>query len=103
MTACDFEEPRLFFYLNRPRLKFDSIDESQVADWSRDSHPGVLVIPRLTLARIQAMVPHLGLSEIASVNGVNYNKGLKQVEIVALTRGASTPQTQATTVPATQP
>ena len=80
----DYDEPSLIFYLGRRHLKPVG-GEKGVVPWANQQAPGVLVISREALARIEAGKGPLGLKEIVSVRGFNYSKG-KWADIVALER-----------------
>lgn len=82
VTHLDYDEPSLIFYLGRRHLKSVGSDAG-VFRWAKQPKPGVLVISRGALARIEANNGPLGLKQIAAVRGFNYSKG-KWADIVAL-------------------
>ena len=82
-----FIEPSLVFYLRRhsgvivERLH----SAADVLSWATRSGPGVLVLSRRRLTRIQKAHGPLALEEIARVRGYNYSIG-KREEVLALLR-----------------
>ena len=82
--ACRFNEPSLHFYLRRPPIRFLSANE-KLAYWAKEPKPGVLVIPRQHLDRVETEHGKLPLRELAAVSGWNYSKG-ERLELVALGR-----------------
>ncbi len=83
VVAYGFLEPTLIFYLGRPVEALGG-DEA-VTQWAHEQQPGVLVITRQILERIQQQSGALPLVQIASKQGLNYSKGDPQ-EILALSR-----------------
>jgi 4-amino-4-deoxy-L-arabinose transferase-like glycosyltransferase len=88
VVAYGFLEPTLIFYLDRPVEGLAS-DEA-VAQWAQQRQPGVLVIAKAALERVQQRYGTLPLVEIASKQGVNYSKGDPQ-EVLALSRKDAAP------------
>jgi 4-amino-4-deoxy-L-arabinose transferase-like glycosyltransferase/membrane-associated phospholipid phosphatase len=84
VASLDYDEPSLIFYLGRRHLKSLGNDAG-VVNWTKELKPGVLVISRKALSRIESESGSLGLKEIGSVRGFNYSNG-KWVELVALVR-----------------
>jgi 4-amino-4-deoxy-L-arabinose transferase-like glycosyltransferase len=82
--CLDYDEPSLVFYLGSRHLK-SVRGRAGVATWSKQQAPGVLVISKEALARIESSQGPLGLKEIAAARGFNYSKG-GWVNIVALGR-----------------
>ena len=82
VSHLDYDEPSLIFYLGRRHLKSVGSDAG-VFRWVKQPKPGVLVISRQALAKIEANNGPLGLKQIAAVRGFNYSKG-KWADIVAL-------------------
>ena len=78
-----YGEPSLNFYLNRRIQDFSKL--TQVADWSRLTKPGVLVIPRDDWRRASADFGARPLREIHQASGFNYSKG-KWCVLVVLER-----------------
>ncbi len=87
VAAYGFLEPTLIFYLDRSVEAL--ADDGAVAQWANIQKPGVLVITRQILERMQQSGT-LPLVEIASKQGVNYSKG-NPLEILALSREESVP------------
>ena len=84
VANLDYDEPSLIFYLGRRHLK-NLGGDAGVIPWAKQPQPGVLVISREALAKIEAGNGPLGLKQIAAVRGFNYSKG-KWADIVALGR-----------------
>ncbi len=85
VVTYKYGEPTLNFYIGRPIETLRS--EEAVVDWSRQSGPGVLIIPKDILSGIEQRYGNVALDEIASKKGFNYSKG-KIVEVLALIRKA---------------
>ncbi|MBN1363126.1 MAG: glycosyltransferase family 39 protein [Sedimentisphaerales bacterium] len=83
VVAYGFLEPTLIFYLDRPIEALPN--EEAVAHWAQDRQPGVLVVTKAALERVQQQHGMLPLVEIARKEGVNYSKGDPE-EILALSR-----------------
>ncbi len=83
VVLYDFNEPTLNFYLDRhlERLR----KKQDVVAWSREHKPGVLVIPRDELSKIEQRYGSLRLQEIAAKQGINYSKG-RSLELTAWAR-----------------
>jgi hypothetical protein len=79
-----YDEASLIFYIGRQRLKSLQTDEDVIA-WAKESQPGVLVISREALGRIEAKSGSLGLEGIGAARGFNYGRG-RWVDVVALGR-----------------
>jgi len=79
-----YNEPSLIFYIGRQRLKSLRTDEDVIA-WAKESEPGVLVISREALGRIEASSGSLGLERICAVRGFNFERG-RWMDVVALGR-----------------
>jgi len=88
--ASRFNEPSLQFYLRRPPIRFLHANE-KLAAWAKEPAPGVLVIPRQHLDRVEAEHGKLPLEQLEAASGFNYPKGRK-LELVAL--GRSLPDSQ---------
>ena len=86
--ACRFNEPSLHFYLRRPPIRSLHANEELVA-WAKETTPGVLVIPREHLDRVEAEHGKLPLTQLEAASGFNYSKG-RELELVALGRRLST-------------
>lgn len=84
VAQLDYDEPSLIFYLGRQHLKWVENDSGAIA-WAKEQKPGVLVISRKALNRIETENGPLRLKEIASARGFNYSNG-KWVDLVALGR-----------------
>ena len=84
VAELDYDEPSLIFYLGRRHLKSLGNDAG-VINWAKEPKPGVLVISRKALRRIEKESGPFSLKEIASVKGFNYSNG-KWVDLVALKR-----------------
>ena len=82
VSHLDYDEPSFIFYLGRRHLKPVGGDAG-VFRWAKQAKPGVLVISRQALAKIEANNGSLGLKQIAAVWGFNYSKG-RWADIVAL-------------------
>jgi len=80
----DYDQPSFIFYLGRKHLKSVGSDAG-VLHWAKQPEPGVLVLTRQALARIETGNGPLGLKEIVAVWGRNYSKG-RWTEVVALGR-----------------
>jgi hypothetical protein len=78
----DYDQPSFIFYLGRKHLKSVGSDAG-VLHWARQPEPGVLVLTRQALARIETGNGPLGLKQIAEVRGRNYSKG-RWTDVVAL-------------------
>ena len=85
--ACRFNEPTLHFYLRRPPIRFLAATE-ELADWAKEATPGILVIPREHLDRVEVEYGKLPLTQLEAASGFNYSKGSK-LELVALGRSLS--------------
>lgn len=83
VAAYGYAEPSLNFYIGRQIERLGS--EEAVIAWARQSQPGVLVIPKDVLDRIQQHHGPLALDEIAAAKGINYVKGT-MLEVLALVR-----------------
>jgi 4-amino-4-deoxy-L-arabinose transferase-like glycosyltransferase len=84
VVAYKYDEPSLIFYLDRPLNVLER--EDNVVAWAHEAGPGVLVIPRKILQSIESQYGALGLEEIGSARGYNYNTKGKQVDLLALRR-----------------
>ncbi len=83
-SPLDYDLPSFIFYLGRKHLK--SVEgDTGVLHWAKQPEPGVLVLTRQALARIESGNAPLGLKEIVAVRGRNYSKG-RWTEVVALGR-----------------
>ena len=82
VSHLDYDEPSFIFYLGRRHLTSVGGDAG-VFRWAKQAKPGVLVISRQALAKIEANNGPLGLKQIAAVRGFNYSKG-RWADIVAL-------------------
>jgi 4-amino-4-deoxy-L-arabinose transferase-like glycosyltransferase/membrane-associated phospholipid phosphatase len=82
VSSLDYDQPSLIFYLGRRHLNSVRGDAG-VLRWSKQPQPGVLVISRQALTRIEARNGLLGLKEITAVRGFNYSKG-RWAEVLAL-------------------
>jgi 4-amino-4-deoxy-L-arabinose transferase-like glycosyltransferase/membrane-associated phospholipid phosphatase len=82
VVHLDYDQPSFIFYLGRKHLKSVGNDAG-VLDWARQPEPGVLVLTRQALARIETGNGPLGLKQIAEVRGRNYSKG-RWTDVVAL-------------------
>lgn len=80
----DYDEPSLIFYLGRRHLKAIG-SEAGVIAWAKQPQPGVVVISKQALKKIELTSGPLGLKQIAAIQGFNYSKG-RWAEIVALAR-----------------
>jgi len=85
VVTCGYSEPSLNFYLHR-RVVRELPHAEAVIEWAKEAQPGVLIVPREVLVRIQRRHGVLLLQEIASAIGFNYPKG-KWCELVAMHRG----------------
>jgi 4-amino-4-deoxy-L-arabinose transferase-like glycosyltransferase len=84
VATFGYDEPTLYFYVGR---KVESLaGEEAVIQWSKQPGPGVLVITTTALAEIERRGGPLGLTEIASKEGLNYSKG-KALKVAAMLRG----------------
>jgi 4-amino-4-deoxy-L-arabinose transferase-like glycosyltransferase/membrane-associated phospholipid phosphatase len=84
VVSLDYDLPSFIFYLGRKHLK--SVEgDTGVLHWAKQPEPGVLVLTRQALARIESGNVPLGLKEIVAVRGRNYSKG-RWTEVVALGR-----------------
>ena len=82
VATRDYSEPSLNFYLGGPPIRSLSSDD-EVAEWAQLPGPGVLVIPRPALERIERDLGPLDLRLIASAQGYNYSRG-RWVDLMAL-------------------
>ncbi len=87
VAAYGFLEPTLIFYLDRPVEGLGG-DEA-VAQWARQHQPGVLVIAKTALERVQQQYGPLPLVKIASKQGVNYSKGDPETILAVSRKDAS--------------
>ena len=83
VVTYKYSEPSLNFYLGKLTERFSSPND--VIAWAKQSKPGVLIIPKEYLIKIEQEHGALPLDQIASREGVNYSKG-KILELLALTR-----------------
>lgn len=83
IVTYKYSEPSLNFYLGKLTERLSSPDD--VIAWVKQSEPGVLIIPKEYLIKIEQEHGALPLDQIASREGVNYSKG-KILELLALTR-----------------
>lgn len=83
VVTYKYSEPSLNFYLGKLTERLSSPDD--VIAWVKQSEPGVLIIPKQYLIKIEQEHGALPLDQIASREGVNYSKG-KILELLALTR-----------------
>lgn len=83
VVTYKYSEPSLNFYLGKLTERLSSPDD--VIAWVKQSEPGVLIIPKEYLIKIEQEHGALPLDQIASREGVNYSKG-KILELLALTR-----------------
>jgi hypothetical protein len=81
----DYGEPSLVFYL-RGRVIESLEDNCAVRRWAHKPYPGVLVISRQALARIEKESGPLGLEPLGNASGFNYSKG-RWIDLLALARG----------------
>jgi 4-amino-4-deoxy-L-arabinose transferase-like glycosyltransferase len=88
VATFKYGEPTLNFYIGR-RIETLAGEEA-VADWARQSGPGVLIVPRAVLTGIEQRYGSLGLEPIAAKEGLSFSKG-KMLEIVALLRREGNP------------
>jgi 4-amino-4-deoxy-L-arabinose transferase-like glycosyltransferase len=84
VAAFGYREPTLNFYIGRHIEPLGN--EEAVVTWVRQSEPGVLIIPETTLTAIEQRYGPLGLTKIASKQGLNYSKG-KTLDVAAMLRG----------------
>jgi 4-amino-4-deoxy-L-arabinose transferase-like glycosyltransferase len=82
VAAYRFHEPSMFYYIGR---HIEKIGEGEIGAWARQDAPGVLVITKTDLTKIESIAGPLGLETIADVKGFNYSKG-KWTEVLALER-----------------
>jgi len=78
----DYDLPSFIFYLGRKHLTSLESD-AEILRWTKQPGPGVLVLTRQALARIEKDTGPLGLEQIAGVQGRDYSKG-RWTEVVAL-------------------
>jgi len=83
VAAFGYGEPTLNFYIGR-RIE-PLADQEAVVRWAGQPQPGVLIISKDALAEVERRHGLLGLTEIASIRGLNYAKG-KALEVAALLR-----------------
>jgi hypothetical protein len=79
-----YDEPSLIFYIGQQRLKSLPSDKHVIA-WAKEPQPGVLVISRAALNKIEATYGSLDLERIGGVKGFNYGRG-RWMDVVALGR-----------------
>ena len=89
--TCRFGEASLFFHVNRPPVR-ELPANATLEAWAVGSAPGVLVIPRRTLDRVEAAHGKLPLREFAAASGWDVSK-VRWLELVALARGTGTLRT----------
>ena len=85
VATFKYIEPTLDFYLQGRQPVVPLLNEQAVLAWSRESQPGVLVIPADRLVRLESRLGPLGIPVIARKTGLNYSKG-KWEEVLALGR-----------------
>ncbi|ROQ90771.1 ArnT family glycosyltransferase [Desulfosoma caldarium] len=85
VATYKYGEPSLNFYLDRYILPLKT--GTELVSWAQQPVPGVLVIPRKELEKIENQYGGLGLTPFAVAKGYNYSKG-KWVELLALKRSA---------------
>jgi 4-amino-4-deoxy-L-arabinose transferase-like glycosyltransferase/membrane-associated phospholipid phosphatase len=78
----DYDETSFIFYLGRKHLRSVESDAG-VLHWARQPEPGVLVLTRQALTRIETSNGPLGLKQIVALRGRNFSKG-RWTEVVAL-------------------
>jgi len=83
VVTYKYAEPSLDFNLGKPAEHLGSSDE--VIAWAKEPKPGVLIIPKEYLIKIEQEHGTLPLDQIASREGFNYSKG-KILELLAFTR-----------------
>jgi len=87
VATSEFDEPTMVYYLHRAvDRKIGVVKGAQdVVAWAADTAPGVLVVRRKDLDRIEKDHGPLGTEEIFAFKGLNYSKG-RWPEIVAIGR-----------------
>jgi 4-amino-4-deoxy-L-arabinose transferase-like glycosyltransferase len=88
VAAFDYDEPTLNFYVDR-RIE-PLYEEEAVAEWALQRQPGVLIITTAALAEVERRCGPLGLTEMASKEGLSYSLG-NVLEVAALLRRAADP------------
>lgn len=84
VAAYGYIEPTLIFYLDRYVEALG--DDETAAQWAQQDQPGVLVISRAMLERVQEQYGTLPLVEIVSKQGVNYSSEGQTQKVLALGR-----------------
>ena len=73
--TCDFDEPSLLFYLNRPEV-IDNIDWHQIPAWAQDDSPALLITTAEEIDELRQRRPlPATMIKVARTEGFNYSKG----------------------------
>lgn len=81
--TCGYGEPSLNFYLGR--CPIDSLEETELATWTRAPGQGILIVTATKLNHQQRALKTAGIEQLGTVPGFNYSHG-KQVLIHILLR-----------------
>ena len=85
VVTYKFEEPTLNFYVGRHITNFRDLEE--VIEWVKSPGNGVLIIPKAKFEGLSQEHDFSSLVTIASVEGINYSKGIDPLTVLALQKG----------------
>jgi len=75
VATCDFAEPSLLFYLDRP-TPIPNVNRPGVRAWAKRNEPGLLITTREEVSKLRAARQMPGrLRRVAHRGGFNYSKG----------------------------
>ncbi|MCX5662054.1 MAG: glycosyltransferase family 39 protein [Planctomycetota bacterium] len=86
VASCDYAEPSLNFYVNRPPIEYLSVKE--VEAWSHRPGEGMLVISRLDLDAVRKASGSIALEEVGHATGLS-NSQLKPLDLLVVQRRQS--------------
>ena len=76
IAVCDFDEPSLMFYLNRPTVIDDDVNRWTIFQWSQREGPGLLITTQDEIDKARKAGLRLGrIRKVASRQGCNYSTG----------------------------
>ena len=90
IMLCGFNEPSLVFYLNRPPdqpVGFIS-DPEKIMQWASVDEPGVLIITRKRLDRVEEAQGELNLKLLFESSALQYSDNAAESQLLALVRGS---------------
>lgn len=88
VTTLDFDEPSLYFYLDRGPINSNP-GKQKVVQWVLSDEPGVLIVTRDVLNDLTAKHGTIPLREVGKAPGFNYSKG-EWVDLIAVCKSKPT-------------